>query len=157
MRKSYGEFKTFYNAFENAKQQIVAKATEFVTKVISNSDTNRCGELIEERLRIKSEYLFHSSIECVVVDKVVYFENRLIVYDEDGGVIEWNDLYADDMALIADTIYTRFKEDFVEGKFDVCVNEKSVLNEYVGYITAYEIQNDYKAKNVGYVGIDEIF
>lgn len=157
MRKSYGEFKTFYNAFENAKQQIVAKATEFVTKVISNSDTNRCGELIEERLRIKSEHPFHCTIECVVVDKVVYFENRLIVYDEDGGVIEWDDLYADDMALIADTIYTRFKEDFVEGKFDVCVNEKSVLNEYVDYITAYEIQNDYKAKNVGYVGIDEIF
>jgi hypothetical protein len=79
------------------------------------------------------------------------------VYDEDGGVIEWNELYADDMALIADTIYTRFKEDFVDGKFDVCVNEKSVLDEYVDYLTAYEIQNDYKAKNVGYVGIDEIF
>ena len=156
MRKSYGEFKTFYNAFENAKQQIVAKATEFVTKVISNSDTNRCGELIEERLRIKSEHPFHCTIECVVVDKVVYFENRLIVYDEYGGVIEWDDLYADDMALIAHTIYIRFQEDFINGDFDVCVDGISVLDEYVDYLTAFEIQNDWKTKNVGFVGIDEI-
>jgi hypothetical protein len=58
--------------------------------------------------------------------------------------------------LIANSIYLRFKKDFVEGLFDVCVDGKSILNDSVDYLTAYEIQNEYKAKNVGYVGIDEI-
>lgn len=157
MRKSYGEFGAYYNTFITAQQQIVEKATEFVAKVLGNSDTERCGELIEERLRIKSENSFSCNIEVVTIDKVVYNKDRGIeVIDEDGGVIKWEYLYPDDIALIADTIYTRFKEDFVDGKFDVCVDGKSVLNEYVDYLSAYEIQNDYKAKNMGYVGIDEI-
>ena len=158
MRKSYNDFGTIYNMFENANSQMRKNATEFVTKIISNNDTKRCGELIEERLRIKFESSFNGNIDIVVVDKVVYNNDKgLLVYEEDGGVIVWEDLYTDDMALLANTIYTRFQEDFMSGDFDVCVDGISILDEYADYLTAFEIQNDYKAKNVGYVGIDEIF
>lgn len=157
MRKSYNDFGTIYNVFQNAENKIREIATKFVTQILSNDDTKRCGDLSEELLRIKFESSFNGNIDIVVVDKVIYNNDKgLLVYEEDGGVIVWEDLYSDDMAIIANTIYIRFQEDFINGDFDVCVDGTSVLDEYVDYLTAFEIQNDWKAKGVGFVGIDEI-
>lgn len=157
MRKIYEIFGNVNNFFETYQKQMEQCATELVNTIIKNDDTKRCGELIEERLRIKSENSFTGNIEIVVVDKIIYNEEKgILVYDEDGGVLKWEELYLDDKLLLANSIYLRFKEDFIEGLFDVCVDGKSVLDESVDYLTAYEIQNEYKAKNVGYVGIDEL-
>lgn len=157
MRKIYGMFGNVSNSFETYQKQMEQCATELVNTIIKNDDTKRCGELIEERLRIKSENSFTGNIDIVVVDKIIYNKQKgILVYDEDGGVLKWEELYFDDKLLIANSIYLRFKEDFVEGLFDVCVDGKSILNDSVDYLTAYEIQNEYKAKNVGYVGIDEL-
>lgn len=157
MRKSYNDFGTIFNMFENANSQMREIATKFVTQILSNDDTKRCGDLIEERLRIKSEHSFNGNIDIVVVDRVVYNNDKgLLVYDEDGGVIEWEDLYTDDMTLIANTIYIRFQEDFINGDFDVCIDGKSFLDESVDYLSAYEIAKDYIDKGFIHVGIDEI-
>lgn len=157
MRKNYEMFGNVSKSFETYQKQMEQCATELVNTIIKNDDTKRCGELIEERLRIKSENSFTGNIEIVVVDEIIYNEEKgILVYDEDGGILKWEELYLDDKLLLANSIYLRFKEDFIDGLFDVCVDGKSVLDKSVDYLTAYEIQNEYKAKNVGYVGIDEL-
>lgn len=157
MRKIYGMFGNVSNSFETYQKQMEQCATELVNTIIKNDDTKRCGELIEERLRIKSENSFTGNIEIVVVDKIIYNKEKgILVYDEDGGVLKWEELYFDDKLLIANSIYLRFKEDFVDGSFDVCVNRKSVLINYVDYLTAHEIQNDYITQGFVNVRIDEI-
>ena len=157
MRKVYNDFSTIYNVFYNAENQMREMATKFVTQILSNDDTKRCGDLIEELLRVKFENSFNGNIDVVVVDKVVYNNDKgLLVYEEDGGILKWEDLYTDDMAIIANTIYIRFREDFINGDFDVCIDGKSCIDECVDYLSAYEIAKDYIEKGFIHVGIDEL-
>jgi len=157
MRKSFNNFETISRVYENTVNQINDMSTSFLTNVLQDDATARCGELYDERLRIKVEYSFTSRIDVVGVDKVIYCEEKgILVYDKDGGVWKWGEIYLDDKVLIANTILRRFKEDFLLDNFEVFVNNKSVTPQLVDYITALEIQNDYEKKGYTNVGIDEI-
>lgn len=157
MRKSFNNFETISRVYENTVNQINDMSMSFLTNILKDDIAQRCGELDDERLRIKVEYSFTSHIDVVVVDKVIYHEEKgILVYDEDGGVWKWEEIYLDDKVLIANTILTRFKKDFLLDNFEVFVNGKSVTPLLVDYITALEIQNDYKKQGHINVGIDEI-
>ena len=159
MRKIYNTFDNVSNVYSVALEQMKETTKSFVETIIRNRDTFTCGELLEERLRIKNENSFTGDINIVVVDNVIYREdlNKLLVYDEDGGVLEWDELYIDDMVIIANAIYANFKEYFMQNTFKVIANEKSVTDEPVDYLTAYELEKELLEKGHTNVGIDEVY
>ena len=129
-------------------------ATELVTKVLSNEETERCGEIYYEYLLINVKTAF-SGTRVVVVDKVVLENNCIVVYDEDGGIFKWDELYTNDKALLAHTIYSKFQEEFMKSNFDVLVEGKSITPELVDYLTAYELKEGCTANGYTNVVIDE--
>lgn len=159
MRKIYNTFGNVSNVYSVALEQMKETTKSFVETIIRNRDTFTCGELLEERLRIKNENSFTGDINIVVVDNVIYREdlNKLLVYDEDGSVLEWDELYIDDMVIIANAIYVNFKEHFMQNNFEVFANEKSVTDEPVDYLTAYELEKDLLENGHTNVGIDEVY
>lgn len=154
MRAIFNNFDKYYNAYTNAVENMNKMATDFVTKVLSNEDTQYCGEIYDEYLRIKVDVSYTSN---VVVDKVVYDKDtdRIVVYDEDGGKWWWDELYTDDKALIAHAIYSKFVNDFMRNNFHVVVEGKTVTPELVDYLTAYECKDDYKTEECTNVYIEE--
>ena len=157
MRKSFNNFETISRVYENTVNQINDISISFLTNILKDDIAQRCGKLHDEILRIKVEYSFTGHIDVVVVDKVVYHEEKgILVYDEDGGVWEWKEIYLDDKILITNTILTRFKEDLLLDNFEVFVENKSVTPKLVDYLSAIEIQKDYKKKGYKNVEIDEI-
>ena len=157
MRKSFNNFETISRVYENAVNQINDMSISFLINVLQDDATARCGELYDERLRIKVEYTFTDHIDVVVVDKVVYHKEKgILVYDEDGGVWKWEEIYLDDKVLITNAIHSKFKEEFLLDNFEVFVENKSVTPNLVDYLSAIEIQNDYKKKGYTNVSIDEI-
>lgn len=159
MRKIYNTFDKVSNVYSVALEQMKETTKSFVETIIRNRDTFTCGELLEERLRIKNENSFTGDINIVVVDNVIYREdlNKLLVYDEDGGVLEWNELYIDDMVIIANAIYVNFKKHFMQNNFEVFANDKLVTDEPVDYLTAYELEKDLLENGHTNVGIDEVY
>ena len=159
MRKIYDTFGNVSNVYSVALEQMKETTKSFVETIIRNRDTFTCGELLEERLRIKNENSFTGDINIVVVDNVIYREdlNKLLVYDEDGGILEWDELYIDDMVIIANAIYVNFKENFVQNNFEVFANEKSVTDKPVDYLTAYELEKELLENGHTNVGIDEVY
>lgn len=157
MRKSFNNFETISRVYENTVNQINDMSISFLTNILKDDIAQRCGELYDERLRIKVEYSFTGHIDVVVVDKVVYHEEKgILVYDEDGGVWKWEEIYLDDKVLITNAIHSKFKEEFLLDNFEVFVENKSVTPNLVDYLSAIEIQNDYKKQGHTNVGIDEI-
>jgi hypothetical protein len=159
MRKIYNTFGIVSNVYSVALEQMKETTKSFVETIIRNRDTFTCGELLEERLRIKNENSFTGDINIVVVDNVIYREdlNKLLVYDEDGGVLEWDELYIDDMIIIANAIYVNFKKHFVQNNFAVFANDKLVTDEPVDYLTAYELEKELLENGHTNVGIDEVY
>lgn len=159
MRKIYNTFDKVSNVYSVALEQMKETTKSFVETIIRNRDTFTCGELLEERLRIKNENSFTGDINIVVVDNVIYREdlNKLLVYDEDGDVLEWDELYIDDMVIIANSIYVNFKEHFMQNNFEVLENDKSVTDEPVDYLTAYELEKELLENGHTNVGIDEVY
>lgn len=159
MRKIYNTFGNVSNVYSVALEQMKETTKSFVETIIRNRDTFTCGELLEKRLRIKNENSFTSDINIVVVDNVIYREdlNKLLVYDEDGGILKWDELYIDDMVIIANAIYVNFKENFVQNNFEVVANDKLVTDEPVDYLTAYELEKELLENGHTNVGIDEVY
>lgn len=159
MRKIYDTFNVVSNVYSVALEQMKETTKSFVETIIRNRDTFTCGELLEERLRIKNENSFTGDTNIVVVDNVIYREdlNKLLVYDEDGGVLKWDELYIDDMVIIANAIYVNFKKHFVQNNFEVFANDKLVTDEPVDYLTAYELEKELLENGHTNVGIDEVY
>lgn len=157
MRKSFNNFETISRIYENAVNQINDMSISFLTNILKDDIAQRCCKLYDERLRIKVEFSFTNHIDVVVVDKVVYHEEEgILVYDENGGVWKWEEIYLDDKVLITNAIHSKFKEEFFLCNFEVFVENKSITPNLVDYLSAIEIQNDYKKQGHINVGIDEI-
>lgn len=114
MVNKFENFKFYSENYEIVKKQYESIIDDFLINILKNEITKQNGDLIEERIRIKAEYAFTGDINIMVVDKVIYDEEKgILVYGEDGELFEWDELYFDDKVLIANTISTRFKEDFL--------------------------------------------
>lgn len=112
MKTSISEkFLQVSDSFDKMKKEMYETSKEFIKSVLSNDNTKQCGNLTDLSIRIKKEYKFSGEIVNTLIDYVEYDkenDNIFVIDNDDEDIIDWDDLFFDDMVIIANAIYMKY-------------------------------------------------